>query len=415
MRVRGVYMACLVGLIGACEVSVGDGAAWQYDAAWPDGSFFGDDDAGGTAKDAGGRDSGSSDAGASSVDARVTDAARDADAAQPAVDPVPAVTQTLSRGFCDALVECMGPELAREFLAGQDCKVFLQKQLADRENHWAAESVQRGRLGLNEDQLEGCSAALKEQKCAIVSSRLPTVCEEAIAGYVALDGECSISADCEGSLYCKRDDSCPGHCTRRAARGEQCSASTDCETGFLCRSSMCTSAPSEGDPCSTHMSWCGPGLICQGEPNASVCSSISSVYTAQENESCDAFGVLCQPEFVCVSEGGSEGRCKRRADSGGACGAALPAQCPVAEFCRDPATGERAAAGVAGVCSPKPGPGKACGDTGCQPGSVCSGGMCVAYGVAGDACGGDATCYGGRCSDGECIVAATSCELDSIR
>lgn len=406
------YTACLVLLLAGCEVSVGDGNGWVFDGGWPDAGFSDDDDSGAAPKDAGQPDSGVKDSGAGATDARVSDAA--ADAAAPAIDPVPLVTQTLATGFCDALVACMGEELSREFLAGQSCREFLTKQLADRENHWFAESVQRGRAGLNEDQLEDCSTAIKAQACTVVSSRVPTVCEEAIAGYVALDGECSISADCEGTLYCRRDgESCPGRCTRRAARSEACSASTDCDNGLLCRNSLCTPAPIEGDPCSTHMAWCAPGLVCQGEQNASVCSTADSVFTANEGEACDAFGTLCLPQFVCVSEGGREGKCERRAPSGGDCGAALPAQCPVAEFCRDPSTGERVAAGVTGRCYPKPGPGNACGENGCQPGSVCSGGMCVVYGAAGDACAANSTCYGGRCSDGECVVAATSCELSS--
>lgn len=405
-----VYLACFA-LLAGCEVHVGDGN-WHFDGgAWPDGGFGDDDeDTGPRGKDAAAADSGERDSGTSSSDGG-TDAGRDAGSA-PAVDPVKVVSETLARGFCDALVECMGAELASEYLSGQSCADFLSKQLADRELHWLAESVQRGRAAVHADQLDGCAAALKAQACAVVSTRLPTTCEEAVAGYVAMGDECGITQDCEGTSVCVKDNAqCPGHCVKRVSRGAACAASTDCENGLLCRSSKCVPAPIEGDPCSNRGSWCAPGLVCQGESGSEVCSAASAVYTAKENAACDAFGTLCLPELVCVSQGGREGRCEPRAASGGVCGAALPAQCPVGEYCKSPTSDDRVAAGIDGTCTPKPGPGKACGDIGCRPGSVCSSGMCVAYGVAGDSCVGDGTCYGGRCVDSKCAIAADSCNL----
>ena len=244
-----VYLACFA-LLAGCEVHVGDGSSWQFDSGggWPDGGSGDDEDTGPRGEDAGTEDAGTRDSGVRPTDAG-SGGGRDA-GAPPAVDPVKVVTETLAQGFCDAIVQCMGPELAPEFLAGQSCNTFLAKQLADRENHWIGESVQRGRVELHDDMVADCSAALKAQGCAVVASRLPSACEDAVAGSVGLDGECSISADCQGRAYCKKDgDVCPGHCANRAARGEACSASTDCDDGLLCRAAKCTPAPIEGDPC----------------------------------------------------------------------------------------------------------------------------------------------------------------------
>lgn len=405
-----VYLTCFVLVAAGCEVHVGDGdiSDWDFDSGSDSGSD--DADAGPGRKDAGAKDSGARDSGPAARDA-ATDATGDA-GLKPVMDPVKPVAQTLARGFCDALVECMGAELALEYLNGQSCSDFLSKQLADREIHFLGVSVQRGRAAVHFDQLDGCAADLKAQGCSVVSSRLPSTCEEAVAGYVAMGDECGINQDCEGTFVCTKDNAqCPGHCTQRVGKGVACTASTECENGLLCRSSKCVSPPIEGDPCSMRMSWCAPGLVCQGEAGKEVCSATAKVYTAKENESCDAYGTLCLPELVCVSQGGREGRCERRAASGGVCGAALPAQCPISEFCKDLTSPDRVAPGVAGTCTPKPKPGKECGDIGCQPGSVCSSGMCVAYGVAGDPCVGDGTCYGGKCVDGKCEIAASSCEL----
>jgi hypothetical protein len=326
----------------------------------------------------------------------------------------------LARGRCGALEACLGGKtLLEPIYQGNDCVAFTTRQQSDRQLHYLAASVASGRVEFRPDQLEACRTALVALSCDVASRALPAACEEAIEGQSDLGQNCNIDLDCAGSAYCYKgtQETCPGQCVASQTSGLPCTSSSQCADGLMCLGGLCGTPLSEGDACQNRIvqSDCPPGLVCQGTSGNLKCQSVASLYSANLDQACDAFGKLCQVGLVCQSASSSNtmGVCRPPSAAGATCRPAEPSQCPSSQYCKDARASvmDRAQAGKDGVCADRPKAGQSCEFSDCAPGARCIDGMCYAFQAAPNACasGNNGECYGGSCEQNICVINALDC------
>jgi Dickkopf N-terminal cysteine-rich region len=417
-------LCCMLLLCAACEIHTGDS---RWDAAFP---WDEDDSGASTGKDAG-RDARAADEDGG-ADGRNKDAAisgnSDAgmsgdmpiDSGLPPIDEPTdlkpdAFADTLAKGRCGALQNCIGAAMLLESYRGNDCVEALTHQYQERDLHWLTKAVALGHVKFRGDQLAKCQSDIVALGCDVQSRRLPASCEQAVEGTIDVDGACSIDQECTGNDFCDKGtlETCPGSCAALQSNGLPCSTSSQCNDGLLCRGGTCSAPAAEGDACSQYLVFgeCPPGLVCQGmgSPNSLTCQSIATLYSGKNGDACDAYGKLCQSGLACASQSTSntKGLCAPIAAAGGKCRAAVPSQCPSEQYCKNSSAGStaRVAPGKDGVCSDKPGAGQDCdAANGCGKGTVCltTDGQCHTYKRDGETCVEDRECYGGSCPDGTC-------------
>ncbi|MET0386071.1 MAG: Dickkopf N-terminal cysteine-rich domain-containing protein [Polyangiales bacterium] len=408
---RNALCLAVCWLCAACEFHAGD-------SRWDAGHWnWGDDDAGASPADAG-RDAGgpSDDDASTPVDAAVSGNPPDANvppdaSGEPATpDDVAAV---LARGSCGALARCLGASLLAEAFDGRDCVELRTQIYADGDLHWLAESVARGRVTFRPERLARCESDLIAFGCEVQSRRLPASCEAAVEGAAEVDGACAIDQECGGGAFCDRGmlATCPGTCVAPQAEGLPCRTSAHCSDGYVCRAGLCSEPLGVGAPCSGYLGQgeCAPGLACQvGESDELECQPNAAVYAGKLDESCDVFGVLCEPGLVCQSRSADRedtaGVCTMPAAAGDTCRLAVPAQCPPDYYCKDKTFGSsaRVAAGAEGLCAELPAGGAACEtEIGCRPGAYCDETCHVVQSVGGS-CDEGTECFSGSCVDNQC-------------
>jgi hypothetical protein len=331
------------------------------------------------------------------------------------------VAELMARGSCGALSKCMGEQLLRESLRGQDCVPFRTQVYANRELYWLASSVARGRVTFRPELLEACEIDLIGLGCDVQSRRLPSSCRDALEGKAEVDETCAIDQECAGNAYCNKGlmESCPGACASLQSSGLPCLASSECSDGLVCRRGTCAKPLVEGESCTVHLGYgeCSPGLVCQGAAaDQFTCRSVKSVYAGKEGDACDKTDKLCELGLVCQSQSETSvmGKCAKPAAAGGVCRLSEPGQCPSGFYCKD-ARAEfttRAPAGRDGICAELPGDGKACvAALGCKPGAICSSvdNTCHDRKGVGETCVENAQCYTSSCTASSKCAAPLDC------
>jgi hypothetical protein len=339
-----------------------------------------------------------------------------------------------------------------------------------------------GALTLDVAMVQGCALALGSQACAEALA-LPAPCKALVRPAVELGqpcfdgyqeclqgvcrgatcprscqplgavGEvCSVSSDCQGSLYCRLSATTPGlgqcaafggedagcdavtrcgslacvggHCQTLPGAGEPClggrcdaashcvvsldagacqlrldagaacGAQDDCLAGLLCLGGACEPAQvAAGALCAPPQTCQDATLTCLGPEDAGVCAAPLAAGPC-------ALDTDCQAQLGCLPlpDGGAE--CGARQPAGASCSSSR--QCQLDAECS------------AGACAPRPLLGQACG-----PGVTCleglcgagyaadGGGLCVPLLGPGRACTLDWQCASGRCSLGSCVTACT--------
>lgn len=339
-------------------------------------------------------------------DASVTreDAARPEDAAEPQRLDVEAMSRSLAKAVCAALLECLGEQKLRAFVDSEVCEDRFGAGFAQSDFSSLTDSIERGRVELHADALERCYADTRKQGCAIQSERLPASCQQALKGTVAEGDTCTTGADCSGQAFCTTG-TCPRVCTARRDVAGSCTRDEECKSGSICVQSKCAVPAAVGEPCGgTTGAVCALGTSCVGSTTeaAGQCATNASVQSGALGEVCTPGGTLCQEGLSCAYDGDQGFNCQAAVLADEPCHLALPTQCPATQYCtaQDVTT--------EGHCAALPVDGEPC-----VLGSECAGGhVCLSAG--GDSvvcrrvrdltetCTLDAMCRSGRCAEGKC-------------
>lgn len=313
-----------------------------------------------------------------------------------------------AEAICDALLDCLGATLLADQLAGRDCVVQHQSRLEDGDLRDLAASIDAGFVEYHPEDVETCLDDLRALGCDVKGARLPTSCEAAVTGTVALDAECAINEDCEGDAFCDRGAAatCPGTCTEPRGSGMTCNLNDDaqCVDGLVCFGGTCEALGSGGDACGSGLPGCMPGTECFDTGSGEECTVLADLYTELDGDACDiASGPLCQPPLVCESTSGTSGTCASIVGESQSCRRSVPNQCPVSQYCdaTDP--------GATGTCLDRPVDGEPCLNRRqqCADEHVCIDTTCRLIGVLGDGCEAASQCYSGACdASGQCAPLA---------
>jgi hypothetical protein len=282
---------------------------------------------------------------------------------------------------CDTAAQCYGPLLGF-LLGGNACTDLLTKQLAESDFALLQAAVTKGTVQYDGTKVAACLDAVKKEGCAILSTRLSTLCADVLHGTVAAGRPCTFGAECSPGLFCKTT-ACPGVCTSLLAEGAACEADGNCQDGLTCSDSkVCTKA-------------------------------VAIDLSGAEGTTCDPTAAkLCQADLACaavaIAGGAAAFKCEKPA-TGATCHVAFPEECAAGEYCVLPANTFN------GTCTPLPSAGQPCGKYSptdkrrpCGPGAVCdtTSGNCVAFQDLGKACTADNQCYSKSCGQaGTCVAA----------
>jgi hypothetical protein len=262
---------------------------------------------------------------------------------------------------------------------------------------------------LDSSKVAACSAGIKAMGCGIEADSFPAVCDEAIAGQVAVGDACVINADCVGTAFCKLGAACPSVCTELFGEGDACAKDEECGDDLVCAGGKCAAPAGEGDACEgTTGKACAMGLVCwdatDEPPTAGVCHTTAETLVGALGDECSPGSTLCEEGLSCAyaASSGTQYACKARVGSGDSCLLALPGQCPVDEYC------DTANYAEPGTCTPKPGEGEAClVGVKCAPSLVCvpdgkGGGICRPFQNNGGKCAIDDACRSVYCDAATC-------------
>jgi hypothetical protein len=239
-----------------------------------------------------------------------------------------------------------------------------------------------------------------------------------LKGTVAVDEDCTLSAECEGSAYCKFGDACPGTCTELELAGQPCEEDSQCASGLVCsdETTRCVAPAALGEQCQGGEPDCALGGLCTGSTDDApgTCVSYDDAFAGAEGDDCALLDLeLCGDGLVCGVESatlaGAVTKCMPKAGMGDDCVIAFPDQCPVEQYCAVPD------GAFEGTCETRPEAGEPCAANGindsvdiCAPNTRCDGGTCRDFAALGEACETDGVCVSGHCLDGAC-VSASSC------
>ena len=332
--------------------------------------------------------------------------------------PLADLPSAYAAAVCEAASTCLGP-LMPIFVAGGDCETRYRELVANAALPLFEETTARGTLVYDPARVPACMDAIAAGGCdALAGGLLPTACEDALRGTIALGGACDIDAECVDDAACVQNTACPGTCTARGGPGHGCTRNDECQRGFVCDSTVCTAPPTEGQACQGPSAPdCRIGLICVGgnSTRQGTCSTQAALFTAAVGATCDLqAGPWCQEGVSCIIESvpapGTPAtfHCAAAVASGAACKAGILDQCPATEYC----TARLGMGMIDGTCAPLPVGGEPCatrlvGAT-CAAGHTCVSGTCRPMQANGGACASEAECYGGICTSGVC-VAPTVC------
>lgn len=316
--------------------------------------------------------------------------------------------------FCQTFTTCVG-DLYGVFRPGEECSkdfsVTVEEALATLPN-----AVDAGRVKYHASKVQQCLDDIAAGGCATLSERQPASCKAALEGTVEQGGDCTLDAECIGEQYCKTSSACPGQCAPYEQAGGACSSNDNCKSGLKCGDNgHCVAPAQEAEACEQGEPKCADGLLCLGQDatqkTPGTCYAIDQALSGKAGDDCSLDGHLCQGDLACeiTSIAPLGGTCTAKLDSGAACHAAFPDECPDDEYC---ALGANPL--MPGTCTSKPKAGEPCakglGDAEiCEPYARCDAGVCRELAHAGEDCSADDTCYSGHCVDKACVT-GNSCE-----
>lgn len=317
----------------------------------------------------------------------------------------------VAAAYCDTMTQCMGAILD-VYNRGTDCKTQLTNTIGDDTFAAIKEGVKKGTVVYHEDKMQACVDAFKAQGCAMLISRAPQACREAIEGKVQAGGECTYNSECAGDAYCKADTACPGKCASREAAGGACKTDDACQSGLKCRALKCEQPVGNGAPCEGAAPGCEPQLICVGgKTPPGTCKTSADVFAAGAGASCDIIKTeLCQAGLACdvdAIQGATPiMKCVSPVAAGAACKVSLPDMCPTDQYCSGTDINKGK---IDGTCAALPGADAACADTltgsGCAVGMVCNASkICKPIQNIGKPCGSDVECYSNNCENSVCVA-----------
>jgi hypothetical protein len=311
--------------------------------------------------------------------------------------------------YCSMMTQCMGTILDI-YNRGVDCKSQLINTIGDQTFAAIKEGVKKQTVVVHEDKLQGCIDAFKAEGCAMLTSRSPKACTDAIEGKVASGGECTFNSECAGDAYCKADTACPGKCSSREAAGSACTTDDACVSGLMCHNTKCEQPVGNGAPCEGTAAGCEPNLMCVGAKTPpGTCKSSSDVFAGASGATCDLAKMqLCQSGLACAVDSiqGSTAvlKCVPPVAAGAACKLSAPDMCPMDQYCSG---ADINTLKIDGACAVLPGAGAACASVlignGCAPGLICDASkICKKVQNIGGACASDAECWSNNCDNSAC-------------
>jgi hypothetical protein len=341
--------------------------------------------------------------------------------------PLEDTPKAYATAYCSLLERCEG-FLFELVTAYEDCVTLTEERLRQAGLDALTEAVDDGRVEYHGELMQACLDAVDMRACDTLTTRGIPECEAALRGTAAEGESCELNEECEGSLICETDGSCPGSCVDRYAAGEECAADDDCADGLVCSKLTlhCAKPAQAGEACEGGVEvQCDAGLFCGGADAAmmqpGVCAPFSSVALGGQGAACDpGGGSLCESGLSCVLVGLESDalvwECRTPAVPGGGCGIGLPEDCADGEYC-PLAVLDVLAGTVTAKCTALPAAGEPCATRplgalmpACSPYARCGGdGKCSDFRDLGESCTNDDVCYSGQCSGGACEP-AHACE-----
>ena len=382
---------------GTAGAAAGEDGREGESGSGANGSDAGSGGAAGAAGDGVRAGSGGSSGGASSDDGGM----------QP-LPPVPpdALPEAFAQAICDALLACVGPAKLRELTEREPCTARVAAELEATEFDSMEDAIAAGHVLYDPSELQACLDGVRELGCGVLSDSFPPPCDDVLAGNVETDGECAISAECQGTAFCAgaAAGTCPSTCRELLPAGAECSAHNECGDDLMCVAGTCAALSRAGEPCGGDSGKaCALGFNCMGstDVDAGECADNASVQVGDAGDSCEPGGTLCVDGLSCVFDGEGAFHCEPYVGAGAACHLGLPGQCPVDEYC------DAASVTESGTCRALPVDGASCvlGDL-CAPGLVCvlEGDAPVCRAIRGNdgECSVDGACRSGNCVAGTC-------------
>ncbi len=340
--------------------------------------------------------------------------------AGPSLAELPAKFAAVS---CDVVSQCLGADLLKIYLAGEDCVTRTQRSIEDGDLGATQQLVADKKLTYDPAKAQACLDAYRAGGCAQMDTRAPAACDSVFGGKGAVGDACQVNAECSPGMFCQAGAACPGKCAARLAAGAACTGDDSCGDNLKCTAGKCAAPAAENAECGggTNVE-CKSGLSCQGADaktgKPGVCKPGASLFAAKKGEACDAMqqkfcelGTVC--ELSAATQAGISWTCVAPYATGGACKLSFPGGCPAGEYC--PVNTSVTPLKLDAVCTKIPAVGEACGidsngtPSTCGPYAVCVAGKCADKQRIGGACTSTEACYSERCTGGKC-VAGLACE-----
>ncbi|HEX7450645.1 MAG TPA: hypothetical protein VF294_00090 [Polyangiaceae bacterium] len=330
----------------------------------------------------------------------------------------------LAKAFCAAEKDC-SPFYYSIGFANTDCTASLTKQFQQATFDQIQTAIDAKTVKYDGGLARECATALSAGSCGTLDNNSPDVCQKALAGTVAMGGDCNIDAECSGLSRCDiTGATCPGKCAARASAGVACAKDSDCALGLTCSTATahCAAPAASGEACKgTTAGECAAGLLCVGNDDGAKregkCMTEAETLTMHRGDTCDLQkGPWCTAGLACVvdsaSLAGLVSTCHELAMAGGDCGFGIPSQCPTGQACplqlSDLATGTYTA-----KCTALPGQADACGSAlglaRCAADLICDDvtaplkPVCITPHDLGESCSGNAVCYSQHCVGNACV------------
>ena len=335
--------------------------------------------------------------------------------------PLDNLPAALSAAMCGIITDCLG-DLYSLYMPGQDCTTVNQAQFEDGDFANIKQGISDGTVVYDGTKAQACLDAISAAGCSLLTSRMPAVCKEAVAGTVTNGGDCTFNAECkEVNAYCKIDATCPGKCSPLEMSGTACTTSDQCQTGLVCgeNTKKCEAPVAAAGACSDSGAQCVAGLLCKRDSNTATsgtCSEMSQMFIAGIGETCDLQGGLyCQTGLACILDSINTStnpptavmKCAAKVASGAPCRYSFPDQCPTDEYCSGV---DLNTVKFDGTCSKLPTVGQTCTEGAILGGGCASALVCDANKVCKEihrldgTCGGASECYSNTCAGGKCAV-----------
>jgi hypothetical protein len=290
--------------------------------------------------------------------------------------PIGALANKFASAECDVGVRCGSyPDKAT-------CMASLVVDLGQ-----LKADVDAGRVKYDGNAAATCMTAFESTAgpggCSVtnsLSAAQPAACRTIFTGEVAIGGACFASYECQSGSCdtsgCSGSACCAGSCVASidplaAAIGMACSAliSGSCVDGAFCQTTgtsgstgTCVAKLGAGQPCTSTVGQCLPGLICLG--GSAICGKLPAEGSPCADGLCDGENDYCDPTTgLCAPRVGPGGACPTGSEcvayamcdpAADTCVALGAAGTPCSTTAPNPCLGSLTCAAATGVCSPPP-------------------------------------------------------------